>query len=58
VRAPRRKRWIVLGSEHPVLSTREIGRYRSWLVARARAWLFKAFEGALLWPAAWVVDER
>ena len=52
------KRWIVLGFEHPALGTREIGRYRFKTVATLRAWVFRTFEGALLWPDAWVDDGR
>lgn len=52
------KRWVVLGAEHPALGVQEIGRYRVKVVARLRAWLFRNFEGALLWPDAWVIDEH
>lgn len=52
------RRWVVLGSEHPALEARELGRYRARIVARLRAWLFVKVEGALLWPDAWVIDER
>ena len=52
------KRWIVLGLEHPALGPREIGRYRFKAAALLRAWVFKIVEGALLWPEAWVIDER
>jgi hypothetical protein len=52
------KRWRVLGFEHPALGVREIGRYRYKTIARLRAWLFETFEGATLWPGAWVTDEH
>ena len=52
------KRWIVRGFEHPAYGTLEIGRYRYKIIAKLRAWLFETFEGATLWPEAWVIDGR
>lgn len=50
------KRWVVLGFEHPALGTYEIARFRTKLMARLSAFLFRHVKGSLLWPDAWVVD--
>jgi hypothetical protein len=54
----KRYNFAVYGTSHPAFTSELLGRYRWRWTATLKAWWWRTSNGSLLWPHAWVRDER
>lgn len=55
---PKRYNFAVYGNSHPAFTSELLGRYRYRWTATLKAWWWRTSNTSLLWPHAWVRDER